>query len=88
MTMPRFELSQLPDWPRWLSDEVAAAYVGVSTSTFRDEVRRQVWPQPHRRGATGRLPRWDRHELDQVSNRMSNPTVATKASMLQKASKS
>lgn len=85
MTAPRLELSRLPDWPRWLSDEFAAAYVGVSASTFREEVKRNVWPQPHRRGATGRLPRWDRHELDLASDRMSNPSLSAKQRMLNKA---
>lgn len=55
--------------PRYLSREEAAAYVGVSTTTFDPEVRDGWWPPARRRG--GRLGRltWDRVMLDAAADR-------------------
>jgi hypothetical protein len=40
----------LPDWPRWLSADEAAAYVGVWVNFFLDEVGAGLWPKPVARG--------------------------------------
>lgn len=62
------EKRPLPGWPRLLTRDLAAAYVGVSPSLFDAEVKRGVWPQPLRRSVEGRSnnPRltWDRVALD------------------------
>ncbi|HEX7051757.1 MAG TPA: hypothetical protein VF188_16245 [Longimicrobiales bacterium] len=74
MTARRPKPSDLPGWPRGLSAELAAAYVGVSVNTFLDQVEKGVWPKPKRikgglaandDGKTrgGRLI-WDRAEID------------------------
>ncbi len=69
MAVPRLSLADLPDWPRWLREEVAAHYVGVSASKFRVEVAAGIWPQPDRRGG---VVCWDRKLLDAVSDKRSN----------------
>jgi predicted DNA-binding transcriptional regulator AlpA len=63
MTARRDDLAGLPFWPRLLSREQAAAYVGVSPSTFDHEVRAGTWPAPMKRG---RRPTWDRAQIDRV----------------------
>ena len=52
-------------WPRMLSVEQAAAYVGTSRQTFLKEVEAGVWPAPARlRGRDF----WDRVLLDQAQD--------------------
>jgi hypothetical protein len=76
--MRRTELSSLPFWPRFLSREEAARYVGVSPETFDAERRAGLWPGPrhrHRRfrgpdsAGRGKLT-WDRHALDRAADAM------------------
>lgn len=62
--MPRD--ADLPWWPRMLSREQAAAYLGVSPTLFDAEVAQGIWPQPIRRGAKGGRVTWDRHALDRA----------------------
>ncbi|MGH8248259.1 MAG: hypothetical protein ACREUU_17695 [Gammaproteobacteria bacterium] len=69
MTKPRPRPAELPHWPRWLTTELAAAYVGISTGTFTEEVRIGIWPPKH-----PKLGRWDRLALDEASDRLSNPS--------------
>jgi hypothetical protein len=62
------DLAGLPYWPRLLSRDQAARYVGVSPGQFDREVADGHWPPPERRGAVlsaraGRLL-WDRLLLD------------------------
>ena len=38
MSGPKLALADLPNWPRLLSAEQAAAYVGVSVNTFMGRV--------------------------------------------------
>lgn len=67
MTAKVSDLSGLPYWPRMLSREQAARYVGVSPTQFDREVEEGRWPQPERRGAVGRRTGrvlWDRVLLD------------------------
>jgi hypothetical protein len=69
--MTRAQLSSLPFWPRYLSRDEAARYVGAPVSVFVDEVRRGVWPPGFRRGGrNGRLT-WDRIALDHAADRAS-----------------
>ena len=45
MTETRPRLSDLPNWPRLLSAEQAAAYVGVSRNAFEARIG-NPWPKP------------------------------------------
>jgi hypothetical protein len=65
----RRPLSDLPSWPRFLSREQAAVYLGVSTDTFDAEVRDGFWPAPRRRGYKGGRLTWDRCALDAIADR-------------------
>jgi hypothetical protein len=64
----RLPKHRLPDWPRLMPEEMAAAYLGVSLSQFRREQARGLWPKPKRRGA--RLNTYDRRELDDAVDRL------------------
>ncbi|PWR24537.1 helix-turn-helix transcriptional regulator [Zavarzinia aquatilis] len=57
------DIGRLPGWPRMLSREQAAAYLGVSAGTFDREVAAGQWPQPLERG---RRKTWDRFALDRM----------------------
>lgn len=46
----------LPDWPRLMREEMAAAYVGISSSMLRER-----GPVPKH---IGRRAVWDRNDLD------------------------
>ena len=52
----------LPYWPVRMSEKLAAAYLDISPSAFRDRVKSRVYPQPVRDG--GRVY-WARLQLDQ-----------------------
>jgi hypothetical protein len=62
-------LTELPFWPRLLSHDEAARYVGVSTKVFDQEVRQGIWPPALRRGARGGRLTWDRVSLDKAADR-------------------
>lgn len=49
--------TRLPDWPRLMSAELAAAYVGISETTFRELA-------PVSAKAIGRRRLYDRKDLD------------------------
>lgn len=49
--------TRLPDWPRLMSAELAAAYVGISETTFRELA-------PVTAKAIGRRRLFDRKDLD------------------------
>ncbi len=67
----RIPFQHFPAWPRYLSVRQAAAYVGVSSFTFREEVNNGKWPPPLRRGkARGRLT-WDKKLIDKYADRNS-----------------
>lgn len=68
MAARRADLADLPYWPRMLSREQAAAYVGVSAGTFEKEVADGVWPGGERRGAR---VLWDRALLDRTQDERS-----------------
>ena len=67
MTAARADLRDLPDWPRLLSREQAAAYLGVSVNMLESRAG-NMWPEPIR---VGKRKLWDRkaidHALDLVS---------------------
>jgi hypothetical protein len=69
--MTRPALTDLPFWPRLLSREEAARYVGASIETFDREVIAGVWPAPLRRGPHGGRATWDRLALDRAADRAS-----------------
>jgi hypothetical protein len=56
-------------WPRLLSEEDAAEYVGVSQAQFRMEVKKGIWPKPVPRGC--RRNTYDRSALDKAADRLS-----------------
>lgn len=69
MTARRLPPDGLPDWPRWLSVKLAAAYVDASETAFREEIKAGLWPDRN-----PKTRRWDRALLDEASNRLSNPS--------------
>jgi hypothetical protein len=83
MTEPRLKTADLRGWPRWLSEKLAAAYLGVGVSLFRQEVAAGKWPRAERRGSKGGLLTWDRHLLDRASDEFSNPSRAAKERMME-----
>lgn len=64
----RAPLSSLPYWPRFLSREEAARYVGVSSDVFDAEVATGMWPAAKRRGGKGGRLTWDRCLLDATAD--------------------
>jgi len=72
-------LSDLPDWPRLLSREEAATYVGVSATLFDQEVAGGMWPQPIRRGAAGGRVTWDRVAIDKALDTMASSMAQSEA---------
>jgi hypothetical protein len=64
MTTRRADIQDLPDWPRGLSLEQAAAYVGVSPPVFLKEVKEDKWPPGDRRGQKATRLVWDRRAID------------------------
>lgn len=71
MRRRRADLHELPDWPRGLSEELAAAYVGVSVPTFLAEIELGIWPRPKLRGLKGGRKIWDRVAIDQCYDKFS-----------------
>jgi hypothetical protein len=64
VTSKRPDIGTLPYWPRCLSRDQAAAYVGVSPNIFDMEVATGQWPVGDARGAKGGRLTWDRFALD------------------------
>jgi hypothetical protein len=69
MTGRRLNPAEMPDWPRFMVRELAAAYVGVSPNVFDKEVAAGMWPKARLRGAKGGLLTWDRVLLDAAADR-------------------
>jgi hypothetical protein len=61
--------------PRFLREDEAAAYLGVSVAAFQREVAAGMWPPAVRRGAApgkrGAVLTWDRHLLDRAADALS-----------------
>lgn len=68
MSERRAPLASLPFWPRYLSREEAARYVGVSPDVFDTEVDTGHWPVARRRGGKGGRLTWDRVSLDAAAD--------------------
>lgn len=64
MTEQSIRLSELPEWPRLLTADEAARYLGVSRNLFDLEVRQGLWPQGLPRGVRGGKMTWDKQALD------------------------
>jgi hypothetical protein len=75
----RAALVDLPFWPRLLSREEAARYVGVSPAVFEGEVKQGVWPPALRRGARQGRQTWDRLALDRAADQASGLAEAPRA---------
>jgi hypothetical protein len=58
----------MPYWPRFLSREQAALYLGVSVKVFDAEVEKGMWPPARPRGAKGAKLTWDRVALDRCAD--------------------
>ncbi len=68
MVKPRHTIAARYGWPRGLTTEEAAAYVGLSTTSFLNEVGAGIWPsfslREVRRDKRRKI--WDRAALDAV----------------------
>lgn len=66
MTAPRLKPDNLPNWPRLLTLDLAAAFVGQSPNAFEADIP-AIWP-----AAVPGLRRkvWDREELDAAIDRI------------------
>ena len=60
-------MTSLPDWPRLMKAPLAAAYVGVSETSFRSLVDEGYIKRPKR--IKGHVL-WDRMDLDDYSNNL------------------
>ena len=67
-TTPVIRQKPLPDWPRGMSEPLAAAYVGLSVSSFRSEVKAGRAPQPS--FITRRRKVWLKDSLDGYLDRL------------------
>ena len=65
MTARKRDISGMPFWPRLLSREEAAAYLGISPSLFEQKVNLGMFPLPL---SIGTRKLWDRHKLDESVN--------------------
>ena len=72
------DLTGLPNWPRLLSRDQAARYVGVSPTQFAKEVDEGRWPPPERRGS--RIT-WDRALIDMVQDKSSGIMTSSHGSV-------
>lgn len=54
-------IALMPDWPARMGEDMAALFLGVSLTTFRERVKAKTYPQPVREG--GRFF-WARAQLD------------------------
>lgn len=66
MTEPTPTPNEMPDWPRLLSRQWAAAYLGVSPGHFDNHVRKAVQPVK-----LGKRCLYDRLNLDQFVDNLS-----------------
>ncbi|NHN83633.1 DNA-binding protein [Acetobacter musti] len=73
------EALSAPFWPRYLSRQEAARYLGVSASVFSQEVGQGWWPMPRLRGGKGGKLTWDRLLLDRYADQHSGIGVGEPA---------
>lgn len=72
----------LPEWPRGMNVELAAAYVGLSPGTFRSGVEAGMWPEPMR---IGKRTIWDRARLDEAVDKLSGRGQVDRTDTISKA---
>lgn len=60
MTAPA-KIALMPDWPARMGEDLAALFVGVSQTMFREKVEKGIYPQPQWEG--GRKF-WSRRQLE------------------------
>ena len=75
MTDSKPDPGDLPHWPRLLSLEEAARYVGVSVNNFKSRVG-DLWPEPIR---FGRRTLYDKDALDRTVDGLSRPARTSSA---------
>lgn len=69
--------TRLPNWPRGMSEELAASYVGgISVATLRREVAEGRAPKPHH--ISGRRVVWFIEELDAWMDRIKGQSMPKK----------
>lgn len=73
MTGPKIALADMPAWPRFLSEEEAAAYVRLSLNTFRNGIG-TLWPKAVR---IGRRKLYDRMAMDRAVDALSRTAPPT-----------
>ncbi|MEP3114115.1 hypothetical protein [Nisaea sp.] len=61
------DMSSLPDWPRKLSAQQAAVYVGLTEPTFLKLVKTGVYPEGQAVPETRRIV-WDKKLIDRVED--------------------
>ena len=66
------ELEALPNWPRLLSREQAAAYLGIAPAALDAGVADGTWPAPI---PYGRRLLWDRRRLDEAVDTLSGYAI-------------
>ena len=86
MVKPHHKIAARYGWPRGLTTEEAAAYVGLSTTSFLNEVGAGIWPsfslREVRRGKRRKI--WDRAVLDAVFDgglQVADPVARDRAEM-------
>lgn len=82
MTAAVRDMHGLPNWPRGLSREQAAAYVGVSATAFAVQVEEGIWPKGVR--VKGRVL-WDRLALDRAFDDLSGSRLGSTSSIVEGA---
>jgi hypothetical protein len=51
-------IALMPDWPARMGEDMAALYLGVGVTTFRERVKSKEYPQPIQEGARRLWSRW------------------------------
>lgn len=58
-------IERMPHWPARMGEDMAALYLGVSLTKFRERVTALVYPQPVKEGAR---KLWAKRQLDLYVN--------------------
>ena len=73
----------MPDWPRRMKADLAAAYCGISQSKFKDGVKARRYPQAVRDGGN---VLWYLEDLDEAMDRQKGDEVGPASSASQEGS--
>lgn len=68
MTGARLCPAEMPNWPRFLTHDLAAAFLGVSPNVFDAEIAKGIWPAGSPRGERGGRLTWDRRALEMIAD--------------------